>query len=215
MKNKKARKCLIVVVIVLIVYFLLDLINIPSLFHIPIPNINNDYLELVINSAVVIVLYIISYFYVDTKEDTKEKNSRDTIRILMQKSYNECLENIGMLENQAILENHIIPKIDFNATKSEVTSNFLNNPFILVDSMIQTTSGCYLEKDELKIYLDIKKNYQYYVNMRITFFDLNNNNISNESQRYMLKSIEKSKENANNYINGQIRKWYAEDEQDN
>ena len=31
----------------------------------------------------------------------------------------------------------------------------------------------------------------------------------------MLKSIEKSKENANNYINGQIRKWYAEDEQDN
>lgn len=215
MKNNKAKIWLIGIVVVFVLYIVIDMINLPSLLHISIPNINNDYLELVVNSAVVIVLYIISYFYVDNKEDAKEKNSRDTVRILMQKSYNECLENIGMLENQAILENHIIPKIDFNSTKSEVASNFLNNPFILVDSMIQTTSGCYLEKNELKIYLDIKKNYQYYVNMRITFFDLNNNNISNESKRYMLKSIEKSKENAKNYINGQIRKWYAEDEQDN
>ena len=108
MKNNKAKIWLIGIVVVFVLYIVIDMINLPSLLHISIPNINNDYLELVVNSAVVIVLYIISYFYVDNKEDAKEKNSRDTVRILMQKSYNECLENIGMLENQAILENHII-----------------------------------------------------------------------------------------------------------
>lgn len=131
----------------------------------------------------------------------------------MKKSYNECQNKIKILENKKDFSFYIYCGNDSKSTKSEIVFDFLNEPFRFVDSIIQATSSCYLKKEEIEIYFDIKMNYQSYVKMKIDYF-MNYKN-ADYDKFYMKESIEKSKEKVQKYINQQIRKWYAEDEQCN
>lgn len=163
-------------IILFVVYLILDYINLIDLIGLSVDNINIDILGVLFDAVIVIVLYIISFYYIDKKQLEKDKNAKGTANILFQKTYNECLENLKFLDDKGIVGRYIIPKIDGDKVASEdrITNNFQTLPFSSFETIMSLSSNGYIEKNDLNDYLDVKMKYQNLVNLKITFFDIDN-----------------------------------------
>lgn len=153
---------------------LLDYMNVPSHLGIHTDSINYGLLGTIINSLVVIVVFIISFIAIDEKQISKDENVRDTANILLWYSYQKCNENLQIVDNQQMLEQFVIPKIDFDKphADSRVITNLQNNPFEWDSNLLKLASDGAIDKQTLIMYLKIKGVYKNYISNRITFFDL-------------------------------------------
>ena len=178
-------------IILFFIYLLLDYFNLPSLIGVSFTTINADLLDIIFNGTVVIVLYIISFFYIDNKQNEKDANSRDVAEILFKKTYQECKENLEFLDNKIIVEKYIIPKVDWDKTYSEnkVVRNLQTLPFDSYDTIMDLATSGYILKNQLEDYLYIKKEYQYLVNIKITFYDLDT--VQTDDQKSMSDDIKR------------------------
>lgn len=172
--KKKTNKFIIPIILALAAYIVLDYVNLPSLIGLIPNNINTDMFGILFDASVVLVLYVISFYYIENKQNEKDANARDTVDILLKKTYQECLDNLKFLDNREMIGKYIIPKVDGNKTDSEnkVINNLQTLPFSSFDAVIDLASNGYIEKTKLNDYLDIKKEYQYLISVKITFFDL-------------------------------------------
>lgn len=184
--KRKSLRIIIPVALVLIAYSILDYVNVPTLIGLTPSNFNVDMFGIIFNSVIVLVLYVVSFYYIDNKQNEKDANARDTVDTLIKKTYQECLGNLKLLDNKAIIEEFIIPKVDGN--KSDLDNKVIHNlqtlPFSSFDSVIDLAVNGYVEKDKLDNYLDIKKEYQYLVSVKITFFDLVNPKTDDQKALY-------------------------------
>lgn len=158
----------------LVVYLILDYVNLPSLIGLIPNNINADVFSIFFDASIVLILYVISFYYIENKQNEKDANARDTVDVLLEKTYKECFDNLNFLDNREMIGKYIIPKVDGNKTDSEnkVINNLQTLPFSSFDAVIDLASNGYIEKTKLNDYLDIKKEYQYLISVKITFFDL-------------------------------------------
>ena len=172
--EKKPFKFIILTIIAFVVYLILDYTNLATLLGIKLSNINNDIFGVLFDAMIVIVLYAISFYYIDNKQNEKDANARATAKVLIKKTYEECLSNLELLDNRNMVEQYIIPKVDGNKTDSEdkVTRNMQTLAFSSFDTIMSLATNGFVEKDMLSDYLDAKKEYQYLVSMKITFYDL-------------------------------------------
>lgn len=172
--KKKTNKYIIPIIIALATYLLLDYVNVPSLMGLVPNNINVDVFGILFDASIVLILYVISFYYIENKQNEKDANARDTVDVLLEKTYQECLSNLQFLDNRAMIGKYIIPKIDGNKPDSEnkVVNNLQTLPFSSFDAVIELAANGYVEKTKLNDYLDIKKEYHYLISVKITFFDL-------------------------------------------
>lgn len=189
--KKKTGRITISIIMVLIAYLILDYVNVPSLIGLTPDNINIDMFGIFFNTAVVLILYVISFYYIENKQNEKDANARDTVDILLKKTYQECLSNLNFLDNKEMLEKYIIPKIDGDKLDSEnkVVNNLQILPFFSFDAVIDLAANGYVEKKKFDDYLDIKKEYKYLISVKITFFDLVDP--QTEEQKSMYNDIRK------------------------
>lgn len=185
MKNK-TYKIIIIIIGILIAYLVLDYVNIPSYMGINPKHMNVDLFSTIFNVAIVVILYVISFYYIDNRQNEKDDNARDIVKVLISKSFQECFDNLEFLDNRSMIEEYIIPKIDGNKTDSEnrVVNNLQTLPFGSFESVIGFASNGYVEKGLFEDYLDIKKEYQSLVSLKITFFDLVNPKTSEQRAMY-------------------------------
>lgn len=172
--KKKTNKYIIPIIIALATYLLLDYVNVPSLMGLVPNNINVDVFGILFDASIVLILYVISFYYIENKQNEKDANARDTVDVLLEKTYQECLSNLKFLDNREMIGKYIIPKIDGNKPDSEnkVVNNLQTLPFSSCDAVIELAANGYVEKAKLNDYLDIKKEYQHLISVKITFFDL-------------------------------------------
>ena len=176
MKGKTLRIIVPLIVAMITSYTILDYINVPSLIGISLANINIDMFSVFFDTCIVLVLYVISFFYIENKQNEKDANSRDTVIVLLKKTYQECFGNLELLDNRGMVGEYIIPKVDGNKPDSEnkVVHNLQTLPFSTLDALIDLAANGYVEKKKFEDYLEIKKEYQYLVSIKITFYDLVN-----------------------------------------
>lgn len=172
--KKKIVKIILPMFAIFSIYLILDYFNIPMLLGISIPSINVELFGIIFNTLIVLVLYVISFYYIENRQNEKDKNARDIVKVLLKKTYEECLSNLMFLDDRTMIAEYIIPKIDGNKTDSEnkVVNNLQTLPFASFDSVMSLAIGGYIEEKLLSDYLDIKKDYHYVVSAKITFFDL-------------------------------------------
>ena len=187
--ENKAFKIIKRIIAIFIIYLIIDYINIPSHLGFIPNNINFDIFTIIFDAVIVSVLYVISFYYIENKQNEKDNNATKIVDVLLEKTYTECLDNLILLDNKEIIRQYIIPKVDGNKTDSEnkVINNLQTLPFLSYDSVISLASNGYVDKNKLNEYLEIKKEYQYLVSMKITFFDLINPNT--DEQKAMLENI--------------------------
>lgn len=184
--KRKTNKFIIPIIAALVAYLILDYVNLPSLIGLVPNNINIDMFGILLDTAIVLILYVISFYYIENKQNEKDANARDTVDVLLEKTYEECLSNLTFLDNREIIARYIIPKTDGNKLDSEnkVVNNLQTLPFSSFDAVIDLAANGYVKKVRLNDYLNIKKEYQYLISVKISFFDLINPETDNQKAMY-------------------------------
>ena len=182
----KGIKHILLVIGLFILFIILDLTNLPTLIGMDILDINMDFFGILFDALIVIILYIISYYYIENRQLEKDINSKNTALVLIRKTYEECKSNLVLLENKDIVKKFIIPKIDGDKTDSEnkIISNLQTLPFSSFDSIMTLSVNGYITQNELEEYLEIKKDYQRLISYKITFYDLEKPKTKEQEEMY-------------------------------
>lgn len=190
-----------------IFYIILDYVNIPTILGIKMNNISYDLLSTFIDISVLILLYIVSYRIIDKRQINKDENAKQTANILIKASYDKCLRYLNIIDNQQLLEQYVIPKIDFDEAQrdSSVAKNFQDNPFEEYASILSLAENGFVEKKDLLTYLEVEDLYKGYISNRITFFDIDKEARTSE-QLEMRAIIEKNRSDLYNKLEEETKK---------
>lgn len=178
MKTSVSLKKIIAISILFIVGItILDYDNIPSHLGLNTSGINWDFYMGILNIISVLVVFIITFvtlnkreMEIHEKEIAREKNKYDISLLFLKNCYEECVNYINILNKQNT-EKFIVPKIDFNSANPKIIRNLQNAPFENEGYLMDFVKDGQITKKQIEKYLDIKRNFRQYVNMRITFFD--------------------------------------------
>lgn len=162
------------VVIPVILIMLVDYFNIPTLLGVNTRAINYSVLGTVFNASVVIALYFITYLHIDRRQIKKDHNAKMVACVLLKSSYKKCIDNIELLGKQEVLEELIIPNVDYNKTDNDdpVSSNLKDYPFSEYQSILDLSINGILSGADIQKYTEIMDKYRNYVSFRITFYDI-------------------------------------------
>lgn len=170
-----------------VIYVILDYLNVPQLLGLSSDRINMDFFDVFLNSVIVVVLYIITYYFVDRRQIQKDANSKDTAGVLLLYTYKECLGNLRMVRNSEWVKKYIVPKVDGNkpVTENKIIMNLQRLPFSSKGEILELSKSGYVEKEVLARYLHIQQEYNYNINMKITFYDLINPQTADQQALFM------------------------------
>lgn len=174
-----------------LIYLLIDYVNLPALVGFNVENVNIDIFSIVVNTTIVVLLYLISYYYIDTKQIKKDENSVNTAKVLLINTYRECLSNIDLISSRYMLTKFVIPKVDFNKVDQDnrIVNNLQCLPFENTQEIMSLAQSGYVLKNELERFIFVKSEYKTIISLKITFFDLSEDNCTNEEQKIMLENI--------------------------
>lgn len=175
-------KILILILIALISTIIVLILDYYGVLGFISSKLNYDFLNIYFNFLIIVVMFIITYNLVERKmleneqkaverEQEQIDNKKNILLIFLKEAYQLCLDEIKMIDNQHLLENYIVPKIDFNATKDKIMENISNLPFESDEYIIEIFTSGAINKSFFEEYLNIKNKYRSFINMRISFFD--------------------------------------------
>lgn len=177
----------------IIIYLIADFFNIFSFIT---KELNLETLGILINAIVVVFVFLITYSLVNKKtfehEQEIKNNKIRILDILLKGTYKKCSDVLNIIENEEMLKKYIIPKIDFNNSIDPMIENLKNLPFESEKYIIELFSSGISNEEKTKKYFEIRDLYKKYINMRITFFDIEKCKSTDEQEElYNLLNKEK------------------------
>lgn len=169
------KKISVLVIISLIIIFLLGIIDyygFLNLINIKTENFNFEFWNILINSIIVIILYIITYLVIDRKNLIQYQNKKKTAHLLLRDVYNNCIEDIEWMQKKDYRYS-IAKKIDFDKdiNVSLVYKRLIETPFVNQDLILSYAKEGIIEQEIVNDYFNVKKEFRIFINMSITFFD--------------------------------------------
>lgn len=177
----------------IIIYLIADFFNIFSFIT---KELNLETLGILINAIVVVFVFLITYSLVNKKTFEHEQEIKNNkiciLDILLKGTYKKCSDVLNIIENEEMLKKYIIPKIDFNNSIDPMIENLKNLPFESEKYIIELFSSGISNEEKTKKYFEIRDLYKKYINMRITFFDIEKCKSTDEQEElYNLLNKEK------------------------
>ena len=178
MRKKVYQVMLLAGIFPLMIFILLDYLDIPSFMGLHVTALNYDLFGAVLNAFVVIVLYFVTFIIVDKRQIINDENAKQAASILLLYTYKQCKDTLTLINNQKVLDTYIVPKVDFNKTDvdSLVTMNLKNMPFVEHSKILDFATTGAIDAPRLERYYQIMNRYKSYISLRITFFDIYNYN---------------------------------------
>lgn len=167
-----------------------DLFDMFSRLGINVPELNMDFISLVVTNAIVIILFIVAYHYVDKRNIKAMENKRELGMHLLQKTCDSC-ESMDNSLSVEIIKSFVVPKVDFNATKNQLVDNLKEAPFSFDDELMELFLDGTLTKAEFELYTELKSQYGIAINTRIAFFDAPN--IQASADKKYQKALDEAK----------------------
>lgn len=205
MEKNNIFKYILISCIIIIIYLITDFLNI---FNFITKELNFESLAILINALVVVLVFLITYSLVNKKtfdyEQETNTNKRNLLNILLKETYKHCNDNLDMLDNDKMLKQYIIPKVDFNSSNDKIIENIKCMPFKNEKYIIELFSLGVAKDSATKEYFEIKKLYQHYINMKITFFDINEHKNTNEHEE-LCNLLSTDEERLRKKLNNEIK----------
>lgn len=196
MKLKKTNfKVLILIFFVAVITVLF--VDYSNIMYPVSKNLNYDFLNIFINSSIVIFVFLLTYYMIEKQTSDREKiveyNKKNALRILLTQVKKECTDVLEILENQYFLEHFIISKIDFDSHSNLIEENLKNNPFKNEQYIINLFEAGIANFQELDNYINLKQKFQKYISLKIALFDLDEQKekISREKYEMAKKELQK------------------------
>ena len=170
MKRSRLIIALTVCVVITALLIIGDLFDVFSRLGINVPELNMDFVSIVLSNAVVIILFIIAYHFVDKRNIKALENKQELGLHLLKKAGDACEDYFNIMIPQ-IVSDLIVPKVDFNSTKNKIVENLQNAPFDFDEQLMELFLDGTLTKVEMDLYTELKSQYGKYILSRITFYD--------------------------------------------
>lgn len=185
--KKKIPAVIISGVLLSVVYFWLDIFNIPSRMGIDISSVNWDSTALILGNIIVIGLFLVTYFLLDKRSVEKENNQREVAELVLKLTYDRCEETIKLFDNPKTTE-LAAKKCNRNALEFQdsVLQAYLNLPFEHTDMINDFVNSGVIAADEYENYLTIRKLYQSHIRVKLIFDD------REEFQQYKREDLNKA-----------------------
>lgn len=171
MKKLFEKYNILICIVIIISLIIIDYVNLPSLLGLSMFNINWDFCMGILNIFVVIILYVFTYKKLDKRTIDREKNKTEISILLINECYNNCIKYVELL-NKEIVENHILPKVNFNSTDNKIIESLEYRPFENENIIIDLAKDGQINKERIEKYFKIKNLFSQYIRMRISFFDV-------------------------------------------
>ena len=178
--NKKRFTIVLVTCMILSIGIIIsDYFDLPSRLGIKIDHINMDLLSIVISNAVVIILFLITFHFIDARNLKAEEkqllvidNKRAIGLHMLKKTCLNCQEEINILTPE-VIKKYVIPKVDFNLPgDNELVKSLKNSPFTFEDQLNTLFIDGSLYGPELDMYDNLKRKYRDFITISITLFDV-------------------------------------------
>ena len=205
-KKKKIRSKVIAPVGIFAAYAVLDYFNIPGSMGMKSERINMDFFGIFLDAVIVIVLYIVTYYFVDHRQIQKDTNSRDTADTLLLYTYKDCQDYLSIIYDPEWVKQYIVPKIDGNkpAGENKVIMEIQNSPFGSQNEVLELAKNGHIDKAALSRYLQIQKEYKHMVRIKIIFFDLNES--QSELKGEMIAKIDAREKELNRLLEVELKR---------
>ena len=171
--KKKVILTSIIFIISSILGIILDYTN---FLHIISKNFNYNFLGIYFNGLILLFIFIMTYILVDSskvqKEEKETNNQRQAIKILLKITYSNCQATLKMLSDTDFVEKYVVPKADFYSLKDEFIERQKELPFEYHEIIMEFMKKGNIDYSLFESYLEIKSLFGSYLNMRITFFDI-------------------------------------------
>lgn len=205
MEKSSILKYVLISCIIIVIYLAMDFFNV---FNFITKELNFDAFAILVNAIVVVFVFLITYSLVNKKtfelDQEKNNNKLNLLNILLKETYKDCKDNLDMLNNDELLKLYIIPKLDFNKSSDKITENLKLLPFQNEKHIIELFSSGIAKNNIIDKYFEIKKLYQKYINMKITFFDINENRDTNEHEE-LYNLLNTDKDNLQNKLKNLLK----------
>ena len=202
------KRIITTIVIFLIIIVGVLLLDIGNILYFISKNINYDFLGIFIPNIVLIFIFMITYFLIDKRNMEKEEkisnNRQSVLNIMLKKTYYTCKEYLRIvINNPEIIEQYIIPKINQNETKKQpIIETQKNSPFNYDEQIMKMAYDGLVNKEVLENYLEIKSLFQSYVDMKITFYDIEKYKRRDTDE--LRNDLEEDNEKLNRLINEEL-----------
>lgn len=179
MKQNQRNSTFIAIIItclIFILYLLIDYFNIFSVLGIDISRINTDFLEIIANAVIAIIIFALGYYFVEQWNVKKLANQKAIAESLLLSIYKECLSSVELLDNP------ISAKSLFEQTDGNKKYNILDDlsphmkyaqiPFMSESSLLEYFYQGILDKACFVTYQSIKHSFKSYVCVRVLLYDI-------------------------------------------
>lgn len=170
--DKNTKKYIFIFIIFTLVYLIVDYLNLLTLLDIHIDNLNTDLLNIVINSIIVITLYLVTYLTLDRRSIQISKNKVEIYKQILINMYKDCVDTINLFSQPKIL-NNIIKDLDFDAplNRNEKFSRLIVSPFENKDIIFDLAKSGEIDVETFQKFLTIQTEYRKYITTLIVFYD--------------------------------------------
>lgn len=194
-KKENVKSILFIISILLIFLVVVDYFNLLNMININVNKLNIDIWNILINSAITIVLYYITYMLINKKIVEQNKNKKSISNLLLKNTYNSCLEQIEFISNY---KGTITSKIDYDKDLKEnkIYINLIESPFENNDMILSFAKEGIIADNQLNDYITIKETFRKYINLVIVYYDneeygIRYKEILEENIKDTIKKIEK------------------------
>ena len=164
LKNKKSYFKIILTVflgIIISLFFLvIDFFNVPTLLGIEVSRLNFDALSLVVGNIFVVVMFLITYFIIDSRDIKKDNNQKDVAYLLLNNTYEYCGIIINSFYNDSYRESYIRTSGTDNSDLEGEINHIAELPFINSNMIFEFAASGVIDKETFEEYLDIKRGFQ-------------------------------------------------------
>ena len=173
MDSKQIKKIIFVSSIIIFVYLIIDYLNLFSLIGLNAGRINENLLGIIVNSVVVISLYLVTFEFVDKRNEARERNKVLTAKHMLKHIYSDCINNMEYMDD-AKLRPYITRYVDPDKTieKDNKFRIFEESPFNDEASLMEFFNDGTLSKDVYDSYLANKMNYFQFMTISLIFPDV-------------------------------------------
>lgn len=177
------KKRVFILAIFLIIFFsifiiLFDYFNLTTTLGLDINKININIISILINNVLVLVLFITTYHFIDSRHIDAEKqemqiniNKRTAGLCFIKKTSESCKIMIDTLTPEVVTK-YVVTKVDFNKPGNiGISKELKDSPFTFDIQINALFSDGILKMNEWLMYQDLKSTYSNYIDVLITFFD--------------------------------------------
>lgn len=164
LKSNQAVYAVIIIIICTIILILFDYYNLFTKLGIDTKNFNNDFLNLLINNVVIIIIFTITYFIINKKETNKLINQENYAQQILKECYKKCIDYICMLDHDCIKSN-IKERDKFDSNINNMIDTFQKASFN--EDIHELIINGIIDSNSLKTYHDVKSSYQSYISKAI------------------------------------------------